>query len=120
MVAAGLATTLLAGHASGCGLEGDSMTLEKVAVGYAYPDSLNVMAAVSSARLSGKLDRTINTFVILGLWLEDKSLGKDEAFAEAFARGLARLVTFLGAGKLDAKAIREPLLRRRAAALKPG
>jgi hypothetical protein len=59
MVVAGLATTLLAAHASGCGLEGDSMTLEKVAVSYAYPDSLNVMAAVSSARLSGTLDRTI-------------------------------------------------------------
>jgi hypothetical protein len=59
-VAAALATTLLAGHASGCGLEGDPTTLEKVAVSYAYPDSLNVMAAVSSARLSGRLDRTIS------------------------------------------------------------
>ena len=59
MVAAGLATTLLAGPASGCGLEGDPIAVEKVAVSYAYPDSLNVMAAVSSARLSGRLDRTI-------------------------------------------------------------
>jgi uncharacterized protein YcaQ len=65
------------------------------------------------ARVDGKLDRTTNTFVILGLWLEDKILGKDEAFAEALARGLARFVTFLGASQLDAKAIREPLLRRR-------
>ena len=66
------------------------------------------------ARFDSKLDRTTNTFVILGLWLENKALGKNEAFAEALARGLARFVTFLGASKLDAKAIREPLLRRRA------
>jgi len=65
-------------------------------------------------RFDSKLDRTTNTFVILGLWLEHKALGKDEAFADALACGFARFVTFLGASKLDAKAIREPLLRRRA------
>ena len=65
------------------------------------------------ARFDSKLDRTTNTFVILGLWLEEKSLAKDEAFAEALARGFARFVRFLGASKMDAKAIREPLLRRR-------
>ena len=64
-------------------------------------------------RFDSKLDRTTNTFVILGLWLEDKRLGKNEAFAEALAQGFARFVAFLGAKKLDAKAIREPLLRRR-------
>ena len=68
------------------------------------------------ARFDSKLDRTTNTFVILGLWLEDKDLGKEEAFAEALARGFARFTTFLGAGKLDARAIREPLLRRRVSA----
>jgi hypothetical protein len=57
------------------------------------------------ARFDSKLDRTTNTFVILGLWLEDPVLGKDEAFAEALARGFARFVAFLGASKLDAKAI---------------
>ena len=56
---AALAIALVAGPASGCGLEGDPVAVEKVAVSYAYPDSLNVMAAVSSARLAGKLDRTI-------------------------------------------------------------
>ncbi len=66
------------------------------------------------ARFDSQLDRTTNTIVILGLWLEDKALGKNEAFAEALASGFARFVTFLGASKLDAKAIREPLLRRRA------
>jgi uncharacterized protein YcaQ len=69
------------------------------------------------ARFDSRLDRTANTFVILGLWLEDKALRKDEAFAEALARGFARFVTFLGARKLDARAIREPLLRRRVGAL---
>jgi uncharacterized protein YcaQ len=66
------------------------------------------------ARFDSKLDRTTNTFVILGLWLEDEALGADETFAEALARGYARFVTFLGASTLDATAIREPLLRRRA------
>ena len=65
------------------------------------------------ARFDSKLDRTANTFVILGLWLEDKALGKNEAFAEALARGFARFVTFLGANRMDANAIHEPLLRRR-------
>jgi uncharacterized protein YcaQ len=63
------------------------------------------------ARFDSKLDRTTNTFVILGLWLEDEALGNDEAFAEALACGFTRFVTFLGASKLDAGAIREPLLR---------
>jgi uncharacterized protein YcaQ len=70
------------------------------------------------ARFDSKLDRTTNTFIILGLWLEDKSLGKEEAFAEALARGFARFVKFLGASKLAAKTIREPLLRRRLGASK--
>jgi uncharacterized protein YcaQ len=66
------------------------------------------------ARFDSKLDRTTSTFVILGLWLEEEALGTDEAFAEALARGFARFVRFLGASRLDATAIREPLLRQRA------
>jgi hypothetical protein len=65
------------------------------------------------ARFDSKLDRTTNTFVILGFWLDDEALGKDEAFAEALARGFARFAAFLGAAGLDAAAIGEPLLRRR-------
>ncbi len=65
------------------------------------------------ARFDSKLDRTANTFQILGLWLEDKALAKDEVFAEALLRGFTRFVEFLGAGGLDAKAIREPMLRKR-------
>ena len=71
------------------------------------------------ARFDSKLDRTTNTLVSLGLWLEAKALGKDEAFAGALGRGLARFATFLGASKLEAKAIREPLLRRHAGRLIP-
>ncbi len=66
------------------------------------------------ARFDSKLDRGTNTFVILGFWLEDKALGKDEAFAEALARGFARFVSFLGKERMDARAIAEPLLRKRA------
>lgn len=69
------------------------------------------------ARFDSKLDRATDTFVILGLWLEDQALGKDEAFAQALACGFARFVSFLGASKLDAgilrmQAIHEPLLRQ--------
>ena len=65
------------------------------------------------ARFDSKLDRTTNTLAILGLWLEDQALGQEESFAEALPRGFERFVKFLGASALDAKAIREPLLRRR-------
>jgi uncharacterized protein len=65
------------------------------------------------ARFDSKLDRTTNTFIVQGLWLEDETLSKDEAFAEALARGFARFISFLGADKLDATAVNEPLLRRR-------
>jgi hypothetical protein len=64
------------------------------------------------ARFDSKLDRTTNTFIILGFWLEDKALGRNEAFAEALARGFARFVNFLGAETMNVKAIQQPLLRR--------
>ena len=69
------------------------------------------------ARFDSKFDRTTNTFIILGFWLEDTALGQNEAFAEALARGFARFVTFLGANKLEAAAINEPLLRQRVGAV---
>lgn len=65
------------------------------------------------ARFDSKLDRATGTFVILGFWLEDEALGSDEAFAAALARGFARFATFLGASRIDAGAIRQPLLRER-------
>ena len=64
------------------------------------------------ARFDSKLDRTTNTFIVFGLWLEDKTLAKDVAFAEALGRGFARFVNFLGAEKMDVKAISHPLLRK--------
>jgi uncharacterized protein YcaQ len=65
------------------------------------------------ARFDSKLDRTTDTFVVLGFWLEEQALGKDEAFAEALACGFERFVAFLGASKLDVEAINAPLLRQR-------
>ena len=64
-------------------------------------------------RFDSRLDRAANTLVILGFWLEESVLGNDEMFADALARGFARFATFLGAEKLNAAAIKEPVLRRR-------
>ena len=58
MLAAALSATLLTGDAPACALEGDDVMLKRVAVGYAYPDSLYVLSAVSLAQLSGQLERT--------------------------------------------------------------
>jgi uncharacterized protein YcaQ len=65
------------------------------------------------ARFDSKLDRAAGTYVILGFWLEEPALARDEAFAEALACGFRRFVAFLGASGLDARAVREPLLRKR-------
>lgn len=62
------------------------------------------------ARFDSKLDRETNTFSVLGLWLEDESLGQNKAFAEALAGGFRRFVSFLGADDLDVGGIDEPLL----------
>jgi len=56
---AALVAALLAGPVTACMLEGDDVTLQRVAVGYAYPEALYVLGAVSSARLGGKLDWTL-------------------------------------------------------------
>lgn len=53
------------------------------------------------ARFDSKLDRETNTFMVLGFWLEDEQLGKDEAFAVSLAKGFLRFVTFLGASDLE-------------------
>jgi uncharacterized protein len=64
-------------------------------------------------RFDSKLDRKTGTYIILGMWLEDESLGTNEAFAEALGRGFERLKAFLGASRLEAGAVNEPLLRKR-------
>jgi uncharacterized protein YcaQ len=65
------------------------------------------------ARFDSKVERTSNTLIVLGLWLEVEALGLDTRFAEALARGYARLMSFLGVSILNATMIREPLLRGR-------
>jgi uncharacterized protein YcaQ len=70
------------------------------------------------ARFDSKLDRKANTFVVLGLWLENSKLGKNEAFARALTAGFKRFVNFLGAEKINAKAIKEPLLRKKVSGIK--
>ena len=43
------------------------------------------------ARFDGRFDRAASTFAILGLWLEDDALATDDAFIQAFARGIERM-----------------------------
>ena len=68
------------------------------------------------ARFDSKLDRTTNTLVILGLWLEDDTLGKSEDFARALAHGFKRLSHCLGAEHIEVTTISEPFLRNGIAA----
>lgn len=69
------------------------------------------------ARFDSRLDRASRRFTVLGLWLEDSALGRNEAFAEALGRGFARFTAFLGASALDAAGISEPRLKERVCAL---
>jgi uncharacterized protein YcaQ len=68
-------------------------------------------------RFDPKLDRATGTLVINGLWLEDRALARDEAFAEALARGMTRFLGFLGAGRVDAAAVPQAQLRKRIKAI---
>jgi uncharacterized protein YcaQ len=52
------------------------------------------------ARLNPKLDRKTNTLQVLGFWLEDDAL-KDEAFANALGRGLARFAKLVRARRVE-------------------
>jgi uncharacterized protein YcaQ len=65
------------------------------------------------ARFDGRFDRQASTFAILGLWLEDESLAEDEAFIEAFARGVERMRRFLGADRVDVRAVSQRAVRGR-------
>jgi uncharacterized protein YcaQ len=56
------------------------------------------------ARLDPKLDRATNTLHILGFWLEDDA-PKDEAFANALGRGLARFAKLVNAQRVELGAI---------------
>lgn len=92
-VAAALVLAAVASRATACGLEGDPVTVQKVALGFAYSDSLNVMASVSSARLSGKLDKTIAIGTQTPEQLRQTSLNVRAALAQLrmrLARGTPR------------------------------
>ena len=63
------------------------------------------------ARFDGKFDRKANVLGVLGLWFEDEALAVDEAFQEAFVRGMRRFVAYLGAEGVDATALADGRLR---------
>ena len=69
-------------------------------------------------RFDPKLDRATGTLVILGLWLEDEALARDEAFGDALAAGMARFLRLVEAKRLDVTAVTQPKLRKRLAAAK--
>ncbi len=64
------------------------------------------------ARFDSRLERASKALVINGLWLEDKSLAKDEAFAQALSRGMARFRRFLEAERIDAAGVTQARLRK--------
>jgi hypothetical protein len=65
-----------------------------------------------AARLDSKLERESGRLIINGFWLEDERTGKDAGFAEALARGLARLARFVEADRIDVSAVKPAALRR--------
>jgi uncharacterized protein YcaQ len=65
------------------------------------------------ARLDPKLDRKTNTLQILGFWLEDDA-PKDEAFANALGRGLARFAKLVNAQRVELDAVQPRRLRTQA------
>jgi uncharacterized protein YcaQ len=69
------------------------------------------------ARFDAKLDRSDRTLRILGFWLEDDALARDEDFGDAMARGLARFLRFLEAERVDVKGVSDTAVRRRLAAI---
>ena len=71
------------------------------------------------ARFDAKLDRPNRVLRILGLWLEDETLARDEAFGDAMARGLSRFLDFLDAERLDVAGVPQAALRRRFAIVEP-
>lgn len=71
------------------------------------------------ARFDAKLDRTDMTLRILGFWLEDEALARDDAFAEAMARGMRRFLDLLDAERLDVAGVPQTALRRCLLAARP-
>jgi uncharacterized protein YcaQ len=65
------------------------------------------------ARFDARLDRAGRTLVLLGLWLEDERLATDDAFIEAFARGMTRFLRFLDADRVAAERVTQRAIRQR-------
>jgi hypothetical protein len=65
------------------------------------------------ARFDSRLDRSSETLVLNGLWLEDERLARDDVFVDAMARGMRRFARFLDGRCVDASAVTQPRLRRR-------
>jgi uncharacterized protein YcaQ len=63
------------------------------------------------ARFDTRFDRSDSTLRLLGLWLEDDALERDERFIDAFAKGIDRLQVFLGADRLDVGAVPQRAIR---------
>ena len=63
------------------------------------------------SRLDMKLDRTNMCLAILGFWNEDDAPLKDPAYAHALAKGLIRFANFVGAKRMDIRAIQPTALR---------
>ena len=64
------------------------------------------------ARLDPKLEREGMTLLIKGFWHEPGAPLKEPAFASAFAKGLIRFASFLGAKRIDISGIPLPALRK--------
>lgn len=64
------------------------------------------------ARIDMKLDRTSNTLVVCGFWLEERKMAGDPEFGDALAKGVVRLMRFLSAARLDAGAVEPHPLRK--------
>jgi uncharacterized protein YcaQ len=65
------------------------------------------------ARFDSRLDRSSDTLVLNGLWLEDERLARDDAFVDAMARGMRRFARFLDGRRVDASSVTQARLRRR-------
>ena len=63
------------------------------------------------ARIDLKLDRSTSILVVNGLWFEDCKTAGSALFREALARGMSRLVRFVGARAVDARAVEQRATR---------
>ena len=64
------------------------------------------------ARFDGRFEPSTRTLRILGLWLEDEALAGDDAFIEAFARGMRRFRGYLEASCIDLAGVPQSAIRR--------